>query len=848
VGISWTALLLALLAFRSPEIPTLRGDDRSPAQQSGAPSVSFWYGDTQTLGAPGDPQRWFNVLGQASAPSGLLSLRYRLNGGSEVAVPWGPDRARLITGGDFNIELDRSELDATNELELIATSNTGETARRTLVLRRQAGRRVPLPYFVDFRELLAPERINDVAAVVDGAWSATSAGVTPTRKGYDRLIAVGDRDWPPEYEVVARFSLADLRPYGGVGVAIGWQGHAGTADPRVDWPLEALGWVRSYPEGPRAQVMTFERGVRREAAQDFPSGASYVLRARSERLGDGQAHFAFKLWRSAQPEPAAWTLEEIVPERRGSVLLVAHHADVTWQEVAVTGLDDTPDPRPAGPIQSDSFSKNATLAPFWRAAGAEHGASMELEGGQAVLRIPAGAARPLGGAGDALHPLLLLQAAPDGDFVLETRFDSSPTGPSREQGLVVLQEDGTSLRVTVAGTAAGVELVAAHLGPERDRVFGAARLGDFPARAPHHLRLERTGDLWRARFAEDGVRWSDLATFSLPLAAAEVGLYAATSDSQQEAFAARASYFLELSDAERASAFNRPPRFTSPFPEVATPGRALDHPMESEDPDADPTRVEAVVLPSWIPTARGPGEARLRGTPALEDSGPATVCLQVFDAHGGRHVETGTILVTPRAAASVVSDDFSEDSLSSPWRLVDLEGAATLSFPNGGLRVRVEPGPQRDLWPGRLAAPRLLQPLADGDVSVLGEFGALGPGHAQSQGLVLQEASDSFLRCGPYVVDGEVRILTAWVRQGELRQALTSEPRAPAHWVRLTRLGAEALCEYSADGRTWHEAARVEHDLAVTAGGAFFGHSAAIAPEPFEAQLGGFFGQGALAP
>lgn len=852
VAISWTALLLLVAASRLPEDPE-SAPDRSPGQQSGAPTISLWYGDTQTVGVPGDPQRWYNVLGQASAPSGLASLHYSLNGAAAIALPWGPDRARLITGGDFNVELERSELaplPATNLLELVATSTTGETTRRVVVLRRHSGQRVPLPYFVDFRELLTPAELNDVGAVVDGSWELTSGGVWPTKKGYDRLIAVGDRGWSPEYEVVARFSLQDVRLYGGVGVAVGWQGHAGSADPRVDWPLEALGWVRNVPAGPEAQIMTFERGVRSRTAQAFPAGASYVVRVRSERLGDGQAHFSFKLWASTQGEPASWTLQEVVPERSGSVLLVTHHADVTWQDLQITPLEGGTEPEPAAHIESDSFLRSTRWAPFWRTTGVDEGASTELSGGHAVFRVPAGPARRLGSGVDTSSAPRLVQSAPDSDFVLETRFDSSPLEEAQEQGIVVLQRDGTSLRLASTMTTEGTALLVARSGPEGSRVFGSVG-GDGRAAAPQHLRLERTGDIWRARSAADGVRWSDVATFSLDFEVAEVGLYAATSDAQDTAFTARAAYFLELSDAERFGAFNQAPRFTSALPALALPGARFDHPMPSDDPDGDRTRVQAVALPPWITEARDTSATRLQGRPTHEHAGAATISVQVFDPHGGRHVETGTMLVTARSAASVIRDDFGLAALGSHWRLTDPEGAASLSVLDGSLRVLVEPGPQRDIWPGRLSAPRLLQTLADGDVSLLAHFGELGPGGGRSQGLLLQEADDTFVRCGPYHSNDGVRILAAVVRSGELLQVRTSVARAPVHWVRLTRLGPVALCEYSADELEWIESGRVDSDLVVTAGGLFFGHSAAAAPAPaapFEARVEGFYGHGERLP
>lgn len=328
--------MLVLLALR----PRHDASEPVPSAEPGAPTVVVWYGEEQTFGQAGDPQRWANLLGQAHAPGGLAALSYRLNGGPSIPLPWGVNANRLAAGGDYNVELDRERLvphPGTNTVEITATGSSGVTTRRTVTVRHHARRLTPLPYTIDWSNLDGVDRVNEVASIVDGAWELTEAGLHTTKKGYDRLIALGDRNWSPEYEARARVILHDWRPYGGVGLAMGWQGHAGEADPRVDWPMEALGWVRNLPGQQEAQVMTFEGGVRERVSYDMPEGTTYELRVRSERLGGGLARFAFKIWPRGSSEPA-WTVTRDVPERAGSLLLVAHHANVTWGPVTIVPL------------------------------------------------------------------------------------------------------------------------------------------------------------------------------------------------------------------------------------------------------------------------------------------------------------------------------------------------------------------------------------------------------------------------------------------------------------------------------------------------------------------------------
>ena len=68
--------------------------------------IDIWYGDAQTFGKVGNPQRWINILGNVKAESGIKSLVYSLNGKSIKPLTLGSDLHRLAQLGDFNIDID----------------------------------------------------------------------------------------------------------------------------------------------------------------------------------------------------------------------------------------------------------------------------------------------------------------------------------------------------------------------------------------------------------------------------------------------------------------------------------------------------------------------------------------------------------------------------------------------------------------------------------------------------------------------------------------------------------------------------------------------------------------------
>lgn len=313
-----------------------------PSTPENSPEIELWYGDEQIIGGPEQPapQRWVNVLGRITEPT-ASSATYRVNDGPARSFPFGPSTTRLLGPGDFNLEVERAALlppPDFNSVDILVETGSDEPLFRRVYLQVYPPVTVAPDLYVDFSALPDVAALNQVAAVVDGLWELTDDGVRTTELGYDRLIALGSQDWSSDYEVLAEFTLHYWRNWGAVGVAVGWQGHTGAQDPREDWPLEALGWVRKVVPQPELQIMAYSGGVLDRRAFELVEGNTYLLRTRTER-GAGNARSAsLRIWPAGADEPADWLLETAAPLHDGSVLLVAHHADVTWHNVTVTPL------------------------------------------------------------------------------------------------------------------------------------------------------------------------------------------------------------------------------------------------------------------------------------------------------------------------------------------------------------------------------------------------------------------------------------------------------------------------------------------------------------------------------
>lgn len=321
------------------------------------PAIDVWYGYEQSFGHNGNPQKWINVLGRVYSRTDIVALDYTLNGSERRPLSIGPDAHRLARPGDFNIEIDRAELkEGENVITVTAEDSGGVTAVSRIIVDYTRGKVWPLPYRIDWDEV---RTIQDAAQVVDGLWTLDGRGVRTVETSYDRVLAVGDVTWT-DYELTVAITFHDHTPpvfgppnYGvtHAAVAVRWPGHdADGRQPSVKW----------YPLGATAEFQVSEdrrncrwrilgdHGLKQEESRgrSIELEVPYMMKVRVETLVDGGALYRAKLWRKAEPEPAAWDLESRegpADVQAGGALLIAHNTVVTFGDlVAVPVGRDLP--------------------------------------------------------------------------------------------------------------------------------------------------------------------------------------------------------------------------------------------------------------------------------------------------------------------------------------------------------------------------------------------------------------------------------------------------------------------------------------------------------------------------
>ena len=327
----------------------------TPAALAQGSAFDIWYGDQQSFGAVGKPQRWVNLLGNVSDPDGVVSLSYALNGGPQMQLGIGPDTRRLQRPGDFNVNIDTALFQqGLNFVDLLAVDGLGNNATHTVDVTWTGGTVWPETFSIDWSTVT---ELQDVVQVVDGKWTFDANGVRPTELGYDRILAIGDISWDT-YELTVPVTVWSIDPNGfqypsiapGLGIVLRWQGHYdwgsqldGPWQPIIGWePVGADVWFDWGQNGGELD-MSGDQGL---YAPDptgffFDPGVTYWFKFRVEAITPDTSFYSAKVWEDGAAEPNDWQMSGVDGPgdlTSGSILLLAHHVDATFGNITITPL------------------------------------------------------------------------------------------------------------------------------------------------------------------------------------------------------------------------------------------------------------------------------------------------------------------------------------------------------------------------------------------------------------------------------------------------------------------------------------------------------------------------------
>lgn len=540
-----TNRLIVKLMLPAFIINALNARQAPAAPQTQAPAIEVWYGLTQSFGRLGTPQRWINIPGTVTAGDGVASLTYSLNQGASRALSLGPDARRLLSEGDFNIELDVLELvEENNTVTITAVDSLGQKTTQHVHVGYSRDRAWPLPYAVEWDSVTS---VQNVAQVVDGRWTIGEDGLRPILLGYDRAVAIGDLSWT-NYEITAEvivhgidttgFRWPSLHP--GFGITLRWQGHTAWDDAQPRWgytPIGASSWYswRSKGDLRRTRLSLGGEGPTQiaPAFETLQFETPYYFKMRVQEAAGGGSAYYLKVWQAAAAEPADWLLtysEGIEDLAAGSVLLVAHHVDVSFGDLRIVPLRDSKD-RPSR-LRSDSFSAKQLDTAQWTFHDPLQDATLSLTGSQAAITVSAEQSHTVWGTATSPFKYTsprLMQQANDVNFEIDVKFDSGVSERYQQHGVVIEQDSLNVLRFEFIGDGQSTRIFAASF----DNGIAETRRNKIiagPGMAPLFMRIRRQGYQWTQYFSFDGIRWWPAVTFSHNLAVHAAGVHVGNSE------------------------------------------------------------------------------------------------------------------------------------------------------------------------------------------------------------------------------------------------------------------------------------------------------------------------------
>ena len=149
------------------------------------------------------------------------------------------------------------------------------------------------------------------------------------------------------------------------------------------------------------------------------------------------------------------------------------------------------------------------------------------------------------------------------------------------------------------------------------------------------------------------------------------------------------------------------------------------------------------------------------------------------------------LLAAPCMARTAVPDDFNSCVLAEHWLTEDPRGDSTFEIVGEGsgdavLAISVPGGQHHDAWTEGNFTARVTQPFPNQDLDVHVVFDSPLAATYQSQGLLVQQDHDDFLRIEFYSVNGTVRLFAASFNSGEPMVKLnTAVPVGPRMGLRV---------------------------------------------------------------
>jgi len=203
-------------------------------------------------------------------------------------------------------------------------------------------------------------------------------------------------------------------------------------------------------------------------------------------------------------------------------------------------------------FNSDTTEPNPTWILYDPYDGKEGDSTLTVEGGNALINIPAGKQHDLFLPISKNKAPRFLQPAPNSDFKFEVKFETVPSSDTQMQGIIIQEDNNNFLRFDVYRDNSGkVYLYIAYINADTSVENSAVQAhtegkGIELTTSPKYRQVIRevVGNKWTFRYSDNGVDWTEV-TFTQELVVSDVGFYAGTAGNNPS-FLSSVDYFIDL--------------------------------------------------------------------------------------------------------------------------------------------------------------------------------------------------------------------------------------------------------------------------------------------------------------
>src|ERR671919_355095 len=189
-------------------------------------------------------------------------------------------------------------------------------------------------------------------------------------------------------------------------------------------------------------------------------------------------------------------------------------------------------------LTSDEFDATSLNTALWTFFNPLKDATAAADGSHAVISVPAGVAHDVWTSSDTVPRLL--QAAPDANFEVETKFDSQVAVRYQQQGIMVEQDARNLLRVEIHSEGTETKLFVAAITGDTASIKYNAAVSDGPTT---YLQVKRVDSTWTVRYSVDGETWPVSIRFDQPFVPRAIGPFAGNAGNSPPAYSASVDYF-----------------------------------------------------------------------------------------------------------------------------------------------------------------------------------------------------------------------------------------------------------------------------------------------------------------